>query len=105
MFDIERLQRGARNYPGSTRRYAPYPMGRCPASAAVGIGFAIGIAGICDKLARVSRAPVRNAHSVPTSVGVSRELRYSSRAGAFRPGKLLPKQLATGDLPTNLPSL
>ena len=31
--------------------------------------------------------PVRNAHRVPTFVGASRE--------SFRPGKLLPKQLAT----------
>ena len=37
--------------------------------------------------------PVRNAHRVPTFVGASRE--------SFRPGKLLPKQLATGDLLTN----
>jgi len=37
--------------------------------------------------------PVRNAHSVPTSVGVSRE--------SIRPGKLLPEQLATGDLLTD----
>ena len=36
---------------------------------------------------------MRNAHGVPTFVGVSRE--------SFRPGKLLPKQLATGDLLTN----
>jgi len=56
------------------------------------------------ELTRMSHAPVRNAH-VPTAAGVSRELRYSSRAGAFAPGKLLPKQLATGDLLTNLPSL
>jgi len=31
---------------------------------------------------------MRNAHGVPTFVGVSRE--------SFRPGKLLPKELATG---------
>ena len=37
--------------------------------------------------------PVRNAHGVPTFVGASRE--------GFRPGKLLPKQLATGDLLTS----
>jgi hypothetical protein len=41
--------------------------------------------------------PVRNAHSVPTSVGVSRE--------SIRPGKLLPKQLVTGALLTNLQTL
>ena len=33
--------------------------------------------------------PVRNAHGVPTFVGASRE--------GFRPGKLLPKQLGTGE--------
>jgi len=44
-------------------------------------------------LARIPHGPVRNAHEVPISVGVSRE--------SFRPGKLLPKQLATGDLLTN----
>jgi hypothetical protein len=32
---------------------------------------------------------VRNAQKVPTSVGIIRE--------SIRPGKLLPKQLATGD--------
>src|SRR6266566_3185920 len=37
--------------------------------------------------------PVRNAHRVPTFVGVSRE--------RFRPGKPHPKRLATGDLLTN----
>src|SRR5262249_48612157 len=37
--------------------------------------------------------PLRNAHSMPTSVGASRE--------SVRPGKLLPEQLATGDLLTN----
>src|SRR5437660_11430020 len=37
--------------------------------------------------------PVRNAHRVPTFVGVSRE--------SFRPGKPHPKRLATGDLLTN----
>src|SRR5215469_3744443 len=45
------------------------------------------------RLTRISHGPVRNAHGVPTFVGVSRE--------SFRPGKLLPKQLATGDLLTN----
>jgi hypothetical protein len=40
---------------------------------------------------------VRNAHSAPTFVGVSRE--------SIRPGKLLPKQLAAGDLLTNLQNL
>jgi hypothetical protein len=44
-------------------------------------------------LIRISHGPVRNAHGVPTFVGVSRE--------SFRPGKLLPKQLATGDLLRN----
>src|SRR5215472_15730815 len=44
-------------------------------------------------LTRISHGPVRNAHGVPTFIGVSRE--------SFRPGKLLPKQLATGDLLTN----
>jgi len=44
------------------------------------------------ELARISQCAVRNAHGVPTFVGVSRE--------SFRPGKLLPKQLATGDLLT-----
>ena len=44
------------------------------------------------RLARISRVPVRNAHRVPTFVGASRE--------SFRPGKLLPKQPATGDLLT-----
>ena len=44
-------------------------------------------------LTRISHGPVRNAHEVPTSVGVSRE--------SFRPGKRPPKQLATGDLLTN----
>ena len=38
--------------------------------------------------------PVRNAHGVPTFVGASRE--------GFRPGKLLPKQLATGEHFTSL---
>src|SRR5215469_5340961 len=38
--------------------------------------------------------PVRNAHKVPTFVGASRE--------GFRPGKLLPKQLATGEHFTSL---
>ena len=41
--------------------------------------------------------PVRNAHSVPIrrrQLGVSRE--------SIRPGKLLPKQLATGNFLTNL---
>ena len=52
-------------------------------------------------LARISDGPVRNARGVPTFVGVSRELRYSSRAGVFAPGEPLPKQLATGDLLTN----
>jgi hypothetical protein len=33
--------------------------------------------------------PVKNAHAVPTFVGVSRE--------GFRPCKLLPRQLATGE--------
>jgi hypothetical protein len=37
--------------------------------------------------------PVRNAHRVPTFVGVSRE--------SFRPGKPHPKRLATDDLLTN----
>ena len=37
---------------------------------------------------------VRNAHRVPTFVGANRE--------SFRPGKLLPKQLATGELLTSL---
>ena len=41
------------------------------------------------QLTRISHGPVRNAQGVPTFVGVSRE--------SFRPGKLLPKQLATGD--------
>jgi len=44
-------------------------------------------------LTRISHAPVRNAHSVPTSVGVSRELRYSSRAGAFAPASCFPSSL------------
>src|SRR5208337_4701376 len=44
-------------------------------------------------LARISRGPVRNAHGVPTFVGASRE--------GIRPGKLLSKQLATGDLLTS----
>ena len=37
---------------------------------------------------------MRNAHRVPTFVGANRE--------SFRPGKLLPKQLATGELLTSL---
>jgi hypothetical protein len=37
--------------------------------------------------------PLRNAHSVPTFVGVGRE--------SFRPGKPHPRRLATGDLLTN----
>ena len=41
------------------------------------------------RLTRISHGPVRNAHGVPTFVGVSRE--------SFRPDKLL----ATGDLLTN----
>ena len=40
-------------------------------------------------LTRIFHTPVKNAHRVPTFVGVSRE--------GFRPGKLLPKQLATGE--------
>src|SRR5271165_4633310 len=45
------------------------------------------------RLARISHGPVRNAHGVPIRhwrIGASRE--------GFRPGKLLPKQLATADL-------
>jgi hypothetical protein len=38
--------------------------------------------------------PVRNAHRVPTFVGVSRE--------SFRPGNPHPKRLAAGDLPVGL---
>jgi NADH dehydrogenase FAD-containing subunit len=37
--------------------------------------------------------PMRNAHRVPTFIGVSRE--------SFHPGKLHSKRLATGDLLTN----
>jgi len=47
-------------------------------------------------LARISHGPVRNAHGVPIRhwrIGASRE--------GFRPGKLLSKQLATGDLLTS----
>ena len=44
-------------------------------------------------LARIFSRPVRNAHKVPTFVGASRE--------SIRPGKLLPKQLATGELLTS----
>jgi hypothetical protein len=40
---------------------------------------------------------VKNAHEVPTFVEVSRE--------GFRPGKLLPKQLAAGEPFTSLESL
>jgi len=48
------------------------------------------------ELARISHGPVRNAHGVPIRhwrIGASRE--------GFRPGKLLSKQLATGDLLTS----
>jgi len=48
------------------------------------------------QLARISHGPVRNAHGVPIRhwrIGASRE--------GFRPGKLLSKQLATGDLLTS----
>jgi len=44
-------------------------------------------------LTHISHGPVRNAHRVPTSVGVSRELRYSSRAGAFAPAGRFPSRL------------
>jgi len=47
-------------------------------------------------LARISHGPVRNAHGVPIRhwrIGASRE--------GLRPGKLLSKQLATGDLLTS----
>jgi len=44
-------------------------------------------------LTRISHGPVRNAHGVPTFVGVSRELRYSSRAGAFAPAGFFPSSL------------
>src|SRR5215475_15036475 len=44
-------------------------------------------------LARISHAPVRNAHRVPTFVGASRE--------RIRPGEPLPRRLAAGDLLTN----
>src|SRR5262249_31787938 len=44
-------------------------------------------------LTRISHGPVRNAHGVPTFVGVSRELRYSSRAGAFAPASCFPSSL------------
>ena len=47
----------------------------------------------CDGASPHFSRPARNAHRVPTFVGASRE--------SFRPGKLLPKQLATGDLLTN----
>src|SRR5208283_801250 len=46
-----------------------------------------------ERLARISHGAVRNAHGVPIRhwrIGASRE--------GFRPGKLLSKQLATGDL-------
>ena len=49
---------------------------------------------IKHRLTRISHGPVRNAQECRHSSGlVSRE--------SFRPGKLLPKQLATGDLLTN----
>jgi len=47
-------------------------------------------------LARISHGPVRNAYGVPIRhwrIGASRE--------GFRPGKLLSKQLPTGDLLTS----
>jgi hypothetical protein len=65
----------------------------CSATAWMRASFFNG--GLLDSmtLTRISHAPVRNVHSVPTSVGVNGE--------SIRPGKLLPKQLATGDLLTN----
>jgi len=51
---------------------------------------------VSTRLARISHGPVRNAHGVPIRhwrIGASRE--------GFRPGKLLSKQLATGDLLTS----
>jgi hypothetical protein len=48
---------------------------------------------VLTALARISHGPVRNPHGVPTSVGANRE--------SIRPCKLLPKQLATGELLTN----